>query len=360
MDIEVIEGRHWYRIVRLVAHGGMGSVYEAHQVGAEGFYKTVAIKSIRARFAKDEEFKRLFIGEAKLVADLVHENIVQVYHLGVDDDLYYIVMEYVSGITLERFIRHHLDHEVPLPVELGAFIASRICRGLEYAHTRRDRTGQPLGIVHRDISPKNVLLSFEGVVKVTDFGIAKAREVMEQDEKVLMGRVEYMSPEQAQRKGTDGRSDLYSLGVLTYEILTGTLPSRGAGSLSRLHQLGMSYSRPVQAVRREVPDDLAGIIDRALQPDPADRFQHAGEMGYALEYHLYHDGYGPTNVTLGDYLKRTFAGGDPSLPEPLAERLEGSGRIVEHRAETMFGRQLADTEAETLRSPPADTRPHDE
>jgi serine/threonine-protein kinase len=339
-ELADFDGLQRYQIVRLVAEGGMGSVYEARQLGAEGFAKTVAVKTIRPHWAADTEFVRLFIGEAKLVADLVHENIVQVYQLGRDDHRYYIVMEYVRGVTVERYIRHHVDHGVPLPVELGAFIASRVCRGLEYAHARRDGTGRELGIVHRDISPKNVLLNFEGVVKVTDFGIAKARQVMEQDEQLLMGRLEYMSPEQAQRSGTDRRSDCYSVGVLTYELLTGTLPTRGAGSLERLHQLGMSYSRPIQDVRPDLPDDLCEIIDRALQPDPADRFQSAGEMGYALEYHLYHDGYGPTNVTLGDYIKGRFPELAAGVPEPLDARRAGPGARVEQRAETMFGDTL--------------------
>ncbi|MCK5376794.1 MAG: protein kinase, partial [Acidobacteria bacterium] len=131
----------------------MGSVYQAQQLGNAGFSKTVAIKTILDLFAADEEFVRLFIGEAKLVADLVHENIVQVYDLGLSEGRYFIVMEYVEGITLEAFVRMHLDEEMPLPAELGAFIASRVCRGLEYAHRRTDCDGRPLGIVHRDISP---------------------------------------------------------------------------------------------------------------------------------------------------------------------------------------------------------------
>ena len=145
MDIEMIEGSHRYEIVRLIAEGGMGSVYEALQGGVEGFSKTVAIKRIRGRFAKDSEFVRLFIGEAKLVADLVHENIVQVYQLGSSEDGYYIVMEYVDGITLEEFIRFHKRRELTVPLELGAFIISRVCRGLEYAHQKVDREGTALG-----------------------------------------------------------------------------------------------------------------------------------------------------------------------------------------------------------------------
>jgi len=341
MTVDLLSATHDYRVTRLIAQGGMGSVFEALQSGAEGFVKTVAIKTIRRQLAADPEFTRLFIGEAKLVADLVHENIVQVYSLNLSPEGYFIVMEYVEGVNLEQFIQAHQRHGAPIPVEISAFIASRVCRGLEYAHRRRDRRGNELGIVHRDVSPKNVLLNFEGVVKVTDFGIAKASEVMEQDEKILMGRMEYMSPEQARRTATDHRSDIYSLGVLLYELLSGEVPIRGAGSLERLHRLGVSYARPIQDLRPELPDRVCRIVERALQPDPGERFQSAGEMGYALEYHLYHRGYGPTNVTLGDYLKARFPG-VASAPEPLPERRGPTGQAVEQRADTLFGDRLVE------------------
>ena len=341
MKPEKIGTERGYRILRHIADGGMGSVYEAVLLGAVDFQKTVAIKTILEKYAEHSEFVRLFIGEAKLVADLVHENIVQVYDLGLAEGNYYIVMEYVDGLNLEVYIRAHLDQSLPLPADLGAFIASRVCRGLDYAHQSTDRDGVSLGIVHRDISPKNVLLNYEGVVKITDFGIAKAREVMEQDEELLVGRLEYMPPEQATRKPTDARSDVYALGVLTHELLTGELPSRGAWSLQRLHRLGMSFPKPLRETRPDVPEDLADIVDRALQPDPADRFQTAADMGYALEYHLYHDGYGPTNVTLRDYLRGHFPSLtthhidlDPTTPP------DSSASLIEHRANTIFGSRL--------------------
>ncbi len=337
--VDTIVGTTTYRNVRLIAEGGMGSVSEALQDGAEGFYKTVAIKTIRNRYAADAEFVRLFIGEAKLVADLVHENIVQVYNLGRTDNQYYIVMEYVEGITLEMFIQEHLRRSIPIPLDLGAFIISRVCRGLEYAHHKVGRDGNELGIVHRDISPKNVLLNFEGVVKITDFGIAKAREVMEQNDAILMGRLEYMAPEQARREPTDGRSDIYSVGVLTYETLTGATPPRGLGSLIRLHGLNMAFPRPIETLRDDVPSDLGIIINKALQPELTDRFQTAAEMGFALEYHLYHEGYGPTNVTLRDYLKEHFTQNAPSSP-PTAYSDNKTAKVVEHRADTIFGTKL--------------------
>jgi serine/threonine-protein kinase len=346
MDSEQIGTERGYEILRHIADGGMGSVYEGVLLGAVDFRKTVAIKTILKKYAVHPEFVRLFIGEAKLVADLVHENIVQVYDLGLADGSYYIVMEYVDGLNLETYIRGHTLRDTPLPLDLGAFIASRICRGLDYAHNKTDRDGLPLGIVHRDISPKNVMLNYEGVVKVTDFGIAKAREVMEQDEELLVGRLEYMPPEQATRKPTDARSDVYALGVLTHELLTGGLPDRGRWSLERLHRLGMSFPKPIAETRPDIQDDLAAIVDRALQPDPADRFQNAADMGYALEYHLYHDGYGPTNVTLRDYLRENF----PSLAthhvdlDPTVIRPDSSATMIEHRADTVFGSRLEDDE----------------
>jgi serine/threonine-protein kinase len=340
MELDTIGRDRNYRILRHIADGGMGSVYEAELLGTEGFRKTVAVKTILAEYAEHPEFVRLFIGEAKLVADLVHENIVQVYDLGSEDGRYYLVMEYVDGLNLECYIQGHLDRGLPLPVELGAFIASRVCRGLDYAHLRTDGGGNPLGIVHRDISPKNVLINYEGVVKVTDFGIAKARQVMEQDEKLLVGRLEYMAPEQATRRPTDARSDIYALGVLTHELLTGGLPDRGRWSLTRLHKLGLAYPRPIAETRPDVPDDLAAIVDRALHPVPEDRFQTASEMGYALEYHLYHDGYGPTNVTLRDYLRERFPGLSARQLPPHPTDRDPTATLIDNRADTVFGARL--------------------
>jgi serine/threonine-protein kinase len=340
MELEQVGRERGYEIVRHIADGGMGSVFEAVLLGAVDFRKTVAVKTILDRFAAHPEFVRLFIGEAKLVADLVHENIVQVHDLGCQDGHYYIVMEFVEGLNLETFIRDHIKQRLPLPLDLGAFIASRVCRGLDYAHNQTDRAGEALGIVHRDISPKNVLINTEGVVKVTDFGIAKAREVMEQDEELLVGRIEYMPPEQATRRPTDARSDLYALGVLTHELLTGQLPDRGRWSLERLHRLGVSFARPIAELRADVPGDLAAIVDRALQPDPEHRFQSASDMGYALEYHLYRDGYGPTNVTLRDYLRKHLS---VPAPDDLGEHpriSSDSASVIEHRADTLFGALL--------------------
>ncbi len=295
------------RLVRLVAHGGMGSVYRAEQHGAEGFFKTVAVKMIRRRLARDPEFVRRFIAEAKLVADLVHENIVQVYGLNQSAGELFMVMEYVDGVTLEQVIRHSVEERQPVPVELAALVASRACRGLEHAHRKRGDAGDELGIVHRDVSPKNVLLSFEGVVKVTDFGIATARDLAGEAGGAVRGRIEYVAPEQARREPADGRSDLYALGVVTYELLTGEVPHRGAGSLERLHRLGVSYPRPAASVRADLPAELAAIVDRALQPDPQQRFQSALEMGLALEGYLHRRTFGPSSLTLGSYLRERFA-----------------------------------------------------
>jgi serine/threonine protein kinase len=151
-----------------------------------------------------------------------------------------------------------------------------------------------------------------------------------------------MSPEQATRKPTDCRSDLYALGVLTHELLTGELPSRGAWSLQRLHRLGLSFPKPIRETRPDVPEDLAAIVDRALQPDPAGRFQTAAEMGYALEYHLYHEGYGPTNVTLGEYLKTHFPTEVQQAHRTGVERVGDTPSVIGHRADTLFGSSLED------------------
>lgn len=290
-----------FQLTRKIAEGGMGVVYEAKLFGAEGFEKLVAIKTIREEIAKDRNFIELFIGEAKLAAYLVHQNIVQIYRLGKLENTYYVSMEYVHGIDLKDFLWRHVERGTRVPVELGAFIASRVCRGLEYAHKRCDPKGRPLNVVHCDISPRNLMISSEGEVKITDFGIARARGLIHGSEVEGLGKAAYVSPEQVREEEVDGRADLFSLGAVLYELLTGERAFHGK---NRQEMLENVLHTPVVAVRPlnpDVPPDLEAIVVKALKQDKSARYQEAGAMGYDLEYFLYHKGYGPTIQTLQHY-----------------------------------------------------------
>jgi serine/threonine-protein kinase len=249
----------------------------------------------------------MFIGEAKLVADLVHQNIVQIYQLGKVGGLYYMAMEYVDGVHLEEFMKRHGERGVELPVDLAVYIVSRVCRGLEYAHNKRDRQGHLLGVVHRDISPKNVILSREGFVKLADFGIAKGRKQKKDLEgEVLMGKVRYMSPEQATFQKTDARSDLFSLGIVAYELLSGQVVFGADTTEDVLKAVTTRPVKPLREVRPDVPEEVARIVDLSLERDPAKRYQDAGQLALDLEHFMYHDRFGPTVVTLEKYLSFLF------------------------------------------------------
>lgn len=297
-------------ILRTIAKGGMGEVHQAVQHGVEGFEKTVAVKTILAPYVRDEAFVHMFIAEAKLAADLVHQNIVQVYHLGRDHGLLYIVMEYVDGLNLRDVLAWHEARGQRLPLELAAFVASRVCRGLEYAHTRTDAAGVPLGIVHRDVSPRNLLVTRFGEVKIGDFGVAKARHLVRAAaDRPLLGKYAYFSPEQARGEPTDARSDLYALGLVLHEMLVGRRP-RPLDLRTReawLAHVGTTPVAPIASLVEDVPPMLAQIVDRAVAMDPDARYRDAGAMGYDLENFMYHQGYGPTIVTLASYLERVFA-----------------------------------------------------
>src|SRR5205814_2069547 len=205
-----IESDLRYQIVRKIFEGGIGIVYEAEQLGTRNFVKRVAIKVIRQNYATQKQFIDNFIGEARLVADLIHTNIVQTYHLGEAKGIYYIAMELIRGANLEQFSDQLVEKKQTLPVEMAVFIASRVVRGLAYAHAKTDKDGKPLGIVHRDVSFKNIMIAFEGDVKLTDFGIAKARGFLIDNEgEVVAGKADFMSPEQANFQITDKRSELY-------------------------------------------------------------------------------------------------------------------------------------------------------
>jgi serine/threonine protein kinase len=305
-----------YEMVRKIADGGMGIVYEAMQLGVGNFRKVVAIKLIREEYSTIHEFQNNFIGEARLVADLIHTNIVQTYHLGQIGGQYFMVMEYVRGVNLEQFLDRHRATGKAIPADLAAFIISRIARGLTYAHTKCDRDGRHLNIVHRDIGPKNVLMAYEGDVKLTDFGIAKALDLMYNEEgKVIAGKDEYLSPEQATYAITDARADLFALGIVLTELLLGRNIFRAVDRAeSRRNILSMPIPR-FGTLRADIDLRLEAIIQKALHRDRDRRYQCAADMMTELELYLYSDGYGPTNEKLGVYIKELFSVRDPS-PAP--------------------------------------------
>jgi serine/threonine-protein kinase len=296
-----------YEIVRKIYEGGMGVVYEAVQHGTRDFAKRIAIKVIRPSYANQRLFIENFVGEAKLVADLIHTNIVQTYQLGESRGTYFIAMELIRGVNLEQFLDQHLDKRRQLPKELAVFIASRVARGLAYAHAKTDNDGVPLGIVHRDVSPKNIMIAWEGDVKLTDFGIAKARGLLiDQEGEVVAGKADYMSPEQANFQITDKRSDLFSTGVVLAHLLLGRNVFKGdtaEESRERILHLPVPDFRTLDG---RVDDRLNAILHRCLARDLSRRYPCADELLYDLEHYIYHGGYGPTNESLGKYIRDLF------------------------------------------------------
>jgi serine/threonine protein kinase len=289
-----------YRITRKIADGGMGSVYEAVQCGAVGFEKRVAIKVLLPEYAERKELLQMFIHEAKLVATLVHENIVQLYHLGFHAERYMMIMEYIKGYSLDQFIEHHRKEKKKIPQELAVFIASRIARGLAYAHTRPDAGEEFLSVVHRDVSPKNILITSEGVPKVADFGLALV--VQGESSKVvqdyLSGRLPYMAPEQARGEAVDFTADIYGLGAVLFEMLT-LEPLRVAEN--QFHQLKQAVDGEVRWQMLKADNRLLSIVKRCLALTPESRYPETSALAEDLERYIYEGGYGPTIASLKAY-----------------------------------------------------------
>jgi serine/threonine-protein kinase len=324
-----IRGEQRFEVVRKIYEGGMGIVYEAEQHGARNFVKRVAIKVIRQNFATQKDFIENFIGEAKLVADLIHTNIVQTYQLGELNGIYYIAMEYINGANLEQFLQRIADKKKRLPPELAVFIASRVCRGLAYAHAKTDKSGKALGIVHRDVSCKNIMIAYEGDVKLTDFGVAKARGYLNDKEgEVVAGKADYMSPEQADFQITDKRSDLFSVGVVLGHLLLGRNVFKGP-TVEESRERIMKMAIPdFSKLDKRVDAPLNKILQRALARDLKQRYATADELLYDLEFYIYSGGYGPTNETLGKFVRELF-GLDPSV---ATREARGSTRLLERTA----------------------------
>jgi serine/threonine-protein kinase len=322
-------------IVEKIAEGGMGEVYEAILHGDGGFEKRIALKVVRTRYAKDggentralaDDFLVRLVNEAKLVSNLIHTHIVQIYLLGslarpgnAGSITGYIAMEYVNGINLRSFIDRHVFEGRPVPVDIAVYIASRVARALEYAHSATDKERRPLNIVHRDVTPTNVLLSVEGVVKLSDFGIAKALSLEGiETYDYIVGKKRYMAPEQLETADVDFRADIFSLGYVMFELLTGRVPDR---------DLPMPTPR---ALRGDIPEDVEGIILRSTRRHAEDRYVSTTQVAEALERAIYDKGYGPTFVTLAAYVRELFPGLVQEMPKAGSE--EGTmifGRVAD-------------------------------
>ena len=298
-----------YQLLELLARGGMAEVFKAKSHGVEGFEKVLVIKRILPELSSNPDFVEMFINEAKIAVTLSHANVVQVFDLGRADDTYFIAMEYVAGSDLATVLRRARKYDKPLPVPLAVYLISEVAKGLDYAHRRRDSDLQPLHIVHRDVSPQNVMVSYEGEVKLTDFGIAKARGSVEEGTAagVLKGKYAYMAPEQARGREVDARTDLFSLGTVLYECLAGRSPFLAASTYDTLQRVRSGESKPLSELSSEVPEELSAIVSRAMHPDPAERHEDAGRFYEDLVQFLYGTGQRVGAHDLSNYLDQLRA-----------------------------------------------------
>ncbi|MEE2902254.1 MAG: serine/threonine-protein kinase [Myxococcota bacterium] len=274
-----------FEILEMIAKGGMAEVYRAQAAGPEGFAKELCVKKILPHLTEDEKFVSMFVNEAKLAASLNFANIVSVHDLCVSaTDEYFIVMEYIHGKDLADIIRAAQLGGHDIPPQVVGYIGREVCRGLQYAHSKKDKNGAPLNIIHRDISPQNILCSFMGEVKITDFGIAKASTNSNQTAVgILKGKYGYMSPEQAHGKELDPRSDVFNLGIVLYELLVQERCFAGASDYSTLNLMREASVTPPRTIKGDIPVQLEKIVLKALAREPSKRFQTAREMEMALE-----------------------------------------------------------------------------
>ncbi len=297
-----------YVLLDRIAVGGMAEIFLARQEGLEGFEKTIVIKRIRPHLSSQKAFVNMFLNEAKLAAQLNHPNIVQIYDLGKIAESYFIAMEYIFGRDMRRIIPKADGMGIPFPMVYALKIASSVCEGLYYAHQKTDMYGGALHIVHRDVTPENIFVSFDGTVKILDFGIAKAANQVEQTRVgEIKGKLSYMSPEQCMGKVLDHRSDLFSLGVVLYEWITGFKLFTGESEVAILKSITDGKIYPPSYFKADVPEAVEHILMKALDKDRDKRYQSAWEMQYDLDQFLSQYEFTPSNIHLANFLKQLFS-----------------------------------------------------
>jgi serine/threonine protein kinase len=268
-----------YLLLERLNVGGMAEVFAAKAFGVEGFERILAIKKILPTMAEDEEFITMFIDEARISVQLNHANVVHIHELGKHDDAYYIAMEYVAGKDLRALLERFRRRKELMPTAMAVFVATKICEGLDYAHRKRDARGQELHIIHRDVSPQNILISYEGEVKIIDFGIAKAANRSQKTQAgILKGKFGYMSPEQVRGLPIDRRSDIFAVGVILYEMLTGEKLFVGESDFSTLEKVRNAEVPAPRQFNPNIPSGLEKVVLKALAREVEDRYQWASDL----------------------------------------------------------------------------------
>lgn len=286
----------------------MAEIFLARQGGLEGFEKTIVIKRIRPHLSSQPSFVKMFLNEAKLAAQLNHPNIVQIYDLGKIGETYFIAMEYVFGRDMRRVIPKADSLGIPFPLVYALKIGSSVCEGLYYAHQKGDIYGNPLNIVHRDVTPENIFVSFDGTVKILDFGIAKAANQIEQTRAgEIKGKLSYMSPEQVVGKQLDARSDIFGLGTVLYEWITGFKLFKGDEQVAVLKSITSGKIFAPSYFKSDVPEAVERILMKALERDREKRYQSAWEMQYDIDQFLAQYEFTPSNIHLSNFLKQLFS-----------------------------------------------------
>ncbi len=312
-----------YQLLKKLATGGMAQIYLARQVGPEGFEKLLVVKRILPHLAENEEFITMFLDEARIAARLNHPNVVQIFDLGAQDDSYFLAMEYIHGEDARRVWRQAERQGTRVPQPLICRIVIEACAGLDYAHKKTDQAGRPLNIVHRDISPQNILVAFEGGVKIVDFGIAKAADQATVTRSgVLKGKYSYMSPEQAAGSLVDHRTDIFALGVVLYELLTGARLFKRPTDIQTLNAVTECMVPPPSSAMTGIPPDLDAIVMKALAKDRTQRYQEARHLAADLESWLLKNQLPSSTAHLAEFLHTIYA-------DRLAREAEEGRLLVE-------------------------------
>jgi eukaryotic-like serine/threonine-protein kinase len=296
-----------YQLEKKLATGGMAEVWLARQTGIEGFNRNIVVKRILTHLAEDPEFVNMFLQEARIASRFNHPNIAQIYDLGENAGMFFIAMEFIHGEDLGRVMRRAWSTGQWVARSLAIRIVADSAAGLYYAHTRVDEQGRPLRIVHRDVSPQNILISFDGSVKLVDFGIAKAADQVSHTKSgAIKGKFAYMAPEQAGGRPLDARTDIFALGLVLYELITGVRPLKRDNEIATL-QAALECAIEYPSHVAEVPSSLDEVVMRALAKNPDDRYRDARQFQMALEQYLVQEGTVATSVQISELMETIFA-----------------------------------------------------